>query len=549
MKRIVSFLLVSTLSLTMLLTGCGSNKQPDTEQGNSATSDITSEELSFPLKKKATLRFVTQSSPIAPADPNDKLIFKRLEEKTNVHIEWQNIPNTDYGEKKNLILASNDLPDAFFDAGFSDYEILKYSEDGTIVAVDELVDKYMPNLKGIYGKYPDYKAFTTAPDGHMYSYPWIEELGSGRESIHSVDDFPWINKAWLDKLGLKMPETLADLENILIQFKEKDPNGNGKKDEFPMTFVNGMGAEDMYFLYGSFGTGDNWHHMVVSNDKKVIFTANKPEWKEATKYFHEWFKKGLIDKEAFTQDYNTMKSRAANDIFGLFFTWDGENITRGTKIVNQFTLMPALTGPTGKKNVTRTNNFGLDRGRFVITKVNKNLPLTAKWVDQCYDPAQSVQNNWGTYGEGNQIFTLKDNGFLQHTDLEKINVAPVDIRQKTSVAGPLAILNEYYGKVCTLPPDAALRLKQMKEIMAPDMQAEYNYPRVFFSKEEMDMVGRISLDRSEIKQYIEKKRAEWLLKGGIDEQWDEYVAQLDKLGIKKVFDTFQKAYDRYNEVK
>ena len=26
----------------------------------------------------------------------------------------------------------------------------------------------------------------TAPDGHIYSFPWIEELGSGKEAIQAV---------------------------------------------------------------------------------------------------------------------------------------------------------------------------------------------------------------------------------------------------------------------------------------------------------------------------------------------------------------------------
>ena len=78
----------------------------------------------------------------------------------------------------------------------------------------------------------------TAPDGHIYSFPWIEELGAGKESIHSVNDFPWINVEWLNKLGLKMPTTTEELKQVLIAFKTKDPNGNGKADEIPMSFIN-----------------------------------------------------------------------------------------------------------------------------------------------------------------------------------------------------------------------------------------------------------------------------------------------------------------------
>ncbi len=40
----------------------------------------------------------------------------------------------------------------------------------------------------------------TAPDGHIYSFPWIEQLGAGKEAIQAIGDIPYINKKWLDYL-------------------------------------------------------------------------------------------------------------------------------------------------------------------------------------------------------------------------------------------------------------------------------------------------------------------------------------------------------------
>ncbi|GAA3334513.1 hypothetical protein GCM10020331_102760 [Ectobacillus funiculus] len=68
-------------------------------------------------------------------------------------------------------------------------------------------------------------------------------------------------------------------------FKTKDPNGNGKADEIPMSFIINKGGEDLAFLFGSFGLGDNWDHTVVSNDGKVMYTAADPGYKEAMKFF------------------------------------------------------------------------------------------------------------------------------------------------------------------------------------------------------------------------------------------------------------------------
>ncbi len=62
----------------------------------------------------------------------------------------------------------------------------------------------------------------------MYSMPDINDC------YHcSLSHKAWIYQPWLDKLGLKIPTTTDELEQVLLAFKDKDPNGNGKADEIP----------------------------------------------------------------------------------------------------------------------------------------------------------------------------------------------------------------------------------------------------------------------------------------------------------------------------
>ncbi|MEK1830296.1 extracellular solute-binding protein [Priestia megaterium] len=159
-------------------------------------------------------------------------IFKELEKRTNVHIKWKNIPGDGYQEKKNLMLASGDLPDAFYSSGFSDSDIVKYGQNGTIIPLEKLIKDYAPNLKKRLEERPELKKIITAPDGHIYSLPRAEEMGLVEFPNEQV-----INKKWLDKLGLPVPKTLEEYHQALKAFKEQDPNGNGKQDEIPMSFT------------------------------------------------------------------------------------------------------------------------------------------------------------------------------------------------------------------------------------------------------------------------------------------------------------------------
>lgn len=527
---------VIVLASTIVLGACGS-------KNTVSSPDYELKKVSFPLKDKVTLKFMTSSSTLAPKDPNQKLILKRLEKETGVKIEWTNY-QSDFAEKRNLDISSGDLPDAIHNDGASDVELMSWAKQGVIVPVEDLIKKYMPNLQKVLDEKPEYKSMITAPDGHIYSFPWIEELGVGKESIHSVNDMAWINKAWLDKLGLKMPQTTDELVKVLEAFKTQDPNGNGKADEIPMSFINKPGNEDFKVLFGSFGEGDNDDHLIVSNDNKVDFTADNDSYKEGVAFMRSLQEKGLIDSEAFEQDWNTYIAKGGEDLYGVYFTWDKNNISKNK---SDYEVLPVLAGPNGQKNVTRTNNVGFSRDRMVITSANKNLELTAKWIDQQYAPLQSVQNNWGTYGDKKQqnIFAFdKNQKMLKHLPLE--GTAPTEIRQKTEVGGPLAILDSYYGKVTTMPDDAKWRLDILKENYVPYMKNKSIYPKIFMKEKDLDKIAQIEADMND---YIARKRAEWITKGGIDKEWESYKKELERYGLTEWLTIKQKYYDDYVKTK
>ena len=86
----------------------------------------------------------------------------------------------------------------------------------------------MPNLSAILEKYPQIKAAITQDDGKIYGLPAAEMMGTGATgaaddySIHSIQQFSMINKAWLDDLGLAVPETVEELRIALQAFKDND---------------------------------------------------------------------------------------------------------------------------------------------------------------------------------------------------------------------------------------------------------------------------------------------------------------------------------------
>lgn len=526
------------------LTACGGK---DSAANGKATQKPTQEatqepqqskEITFPLAEPATLSILTNAEATSTQNPAEKIIYQRIKEETNVDIDWTCYVKDQFIDKRNLVLAKGDgLPNIILNAEMGTLDLLKYGKQGIIVPVEDLIDKYMPNLKQVLDENPSYRKLITAPDGHIYSFPWIEQLGVGKEAIQAIGGMPFINKAWLDQLGLQMPTTTAELENVLTAFKEKIPNS------IPMSFRINGGNEDLGFILGSFGYGDNPDHVMVDENNKVFYSVTTEGYKEGIAWLHTLQQKGLIDPEAFTQDWATLVAKGKQDRYGLYFGWDNLGVP-GTAA--SYVPMPALKGPNGEANAPRqsgTADGGFQAGRAVITSSCENLELAAKWIDLMYAPLQSVQNNWGTYGEEGKdnIFDLTADNTLSHTPLDKLSVSPWEARCAQMVGGPLAVLNSYYGKYTTCPPDALERMGFVKSYV-PDMKYDMVYPNVFMSEEDAQQLTQYE---NGIKQYAEQKKAEWILKGGVEKDWDSYLQKLDQLGLGKYLELKQKYLDAY----
>lgn len=120
--------------------------------------------------------------------------------------------------------------------------------------------------------------------------------------------------------------------------------------------------------------------------------------------------------------------------------------------------------------------------------------------------------------------------------------APGELRQKTEVGGPLAILDEYYGPVTTMPDDAKWRLDLMHETYLDYITNDDIYPRVFMEEEDLDKIAQVEADMND---FIYRKRAEWIVNGGIEEEWDSYLAELNNYGLEELLEIKQKYYDQY----
>ncbi|MDO4331316.1 MAG: extracellular solute-binding protein [Eubacteriales bacterium] len=536
MKKITAMGLTAAMLLS--LTACGGS--------NGETASADAEQTSF--------KIFAGISALSP-DNSEKPLVKQLNEAMGVTIEWNCVSGDTLTEKKNLILnAGNDLPDALMAASMTDSELITGGESGLLIPLEDYInEETMPNLMKIVEKRPEMLASCTMPDGHIYGLPGISEMGFEYEDgntyyIGAIPQFTAINTDWLEAVNMEMPTTVDELHDVLKAFKDNDVNGNGDPtDEIPMSFIfpekNGAWCAGMSTFFAPFGCTDyQMDHRAIENGE-VYYQAASEEYKNAIAYYHDWFEEGLIDIEVFSQDSSQYiaKGNGEDARLGVFVWWEIPEVV-GAERAESYEYLPILDGPDGTHHVNLNEMGTTGHDTFSVTKACKNPELLLKWVDQRYDPIISMQCIYGPIGTY-WAEEPDENGCYSMRELEA-NETAGELKSKSEWLGPSEQLADDYGTYYYLEDRAQERLDDLNNFWFEYVDSTEYYPSVVYTAEEIEVIN----DKlSDIKAMTEEKTAHWLTEGGIEDEWEQYLADLDSMGLQDVIGAWQAAYDRYQE--
>lgn len=472
-------------------------------------------------------------------DPDQMELFKVLESETNVHLNFEAIAQAEWTEKISLMLGAGvDLPDALY-SGYSltGTELVTYGSQGMLLALNSYIDEYMPNFARVLEEHPEVKGAITAPDGNIYSLPFVRFDGLTGQIPSNM----FINQQWLDRLGLTAPTTIEELETVLTAFKEQDANGNGDpNDEIPMTFKFLGSQRDLGGLFGMFGYADNLyanqHHFVV-DDGKVVFVPTSDGYKEACAYLYDhFFSKGLIDLEGFTMDKATYNAQNQGEIanIGSFFAWNIFDL--GTTHMDEYTPLAPMKGPNGTTSWGYVTSAGIEPVGLVLTYSCKEPEYLLMWADKLYDYKYAMQMEYGVIG-----YCLVDNGDGTYSYAPTPDGMTYDefVFGSTYPDSHLALFRDFYDTMLPIPASAQAKDKINNEMYLPVATTKY-YPSLLFSADDND---RINLIGADIIAYAESMRAKWLAYGGVNEEWDAYVKRLASMGLEEYTKIYQDTYD------
>jgi putative aldouronate transport system substrate-binding protein len=300
-KKYAIIPLAVTMALSVVLGACG-NQSGGAQSGDSPKGSAASPGSSSSASDLKPYHLVMIFPGTAPKDlpaVQDEM-NKYLKDKINATIDIRPIDWGAWGNKTNLMFASNEQIDLMFTSSWMGLgqEVAK----GQIIPLDDLINKYGQGIKAVLdpavvqgGKI----------NNKIYAVVTNKEFAATKGIIMRKD---LVDKYHIDVSQLK---ELKDFEPVFETIKKNEPGVTPlqvKSSHSPSTEILGYGLFDM--LGDGPGVLDR-----KSKELKVIDMYETPEYMDYAKLMHKWFQAGYINKDAATQNDSEANAVKAGKAF------------------------------------------------------------------------------------------------------------------------------------------------------------------------------------------------------------------------------------------
>lgn len=549
-KRFIAILTLVCCS-SMLFSGCG--KKNETEEVAVITDENITAAGELPIvKEKITLTIgVPGSSFVEDYETNE--FTKFLEEKTGIDLEFYEFPSSGGSEKLNVMLSSNtELPDVVCGFNLARLTFLQYAKQGVILDLTKYMDEYgyWINEMKEQSAVENFDGWMTAANGAKYIMPICNEQVGNQYGGKA-----FINKKWLDKLGLEMPKTTEDFKKVMEAFVTQDPNGNGKADEIGFTgSKNGWNEKPANFLMNSFVFDNYMDGITLTADGKVGVNYMTDEYKDGLMYIADLAKSKALDVQCYTQDNNTLRSLCASEdvIVGAFASGspDGLFVDDISRLAD-YVPLPPLEGPKGVAYalyspieikcagfVTKYCEHPAAAFRLLDFMLSEEASIFSRYGVEGKDYKivdESVPCMFGDIGYKSKIMQITPYSAIQNSNWHQFNPTYLNDENSNSFAWSG---DEFDGEYIKAKALSSYLGKGPEKVLVTSM--------VVLSEDELKEYQDY---HTNIKEYINESVAQFVSGTyNFDKDWDTFKESLNNLGVERYVELLQSGYDRFRAV-
>lgn len=582
MKKKIHSIICIMIASMMVLSACGSQSTGSSnkaledstnaesrESGNTAASaegvfdeSGVSEEGQFPIVKDTIELTVMVPSSASIQDITTNDFTQWYEDKTNIKINWIVVPAESLADKVNISLSSGDMPDIYLDCNITQTQQSVYGSQGAFLPLNDYIEKYGAVYKDIASQINGLNEVMTMSDGKIYALPYVEKC------VHCENSSKmWVNKRWLDNLDMEIPTTVEEFENMLIAFKEQDPNGNGVADEIPMlTFEGGWHSDALSgwlinpFVYTS--PDDNY---VYLNDGKIELAYMQDGWKDAMKWLNSLYNAGLYyDQSLIMNNDQARQVATAEDGTALVgcFPNGVPNAVPGDAAEQwgDYIAISPIEGDAGRY-VTYAPYNQINPTKFVITSACKYPEAAFRWGVEQYNKDIWFMKAFGQEGTG-WVRVTPGEGDIPADAVDLNTGVPSEVATFADGIGWGDEQNYCWrgiGLRCDTPDAPSYRYNQYQ---IGDYESNMEYRLAFDTRDNMNpynpdismclpplvydeaQATEMANSQSVILSYVKETAARFIT-GDLDAEadWDAYLQELEVKGVTNLRDIYQAAYD------
>lgn len=457
-------------------------------------------------------------------DWNNNRFFDRMEEKTGITFEYQQVNDYDQwcGVKATYASGETAMPDVLFKAGLTPQETQEWFAAGKIIDLKPYLAEHAPNLSALLAAHPEWEKAITLPTGEIPALPQINQLQNNNAM--------WINRQWLENLGLSAPTTAEELTEVLRAFKTQDPNRNGKNDEIPLAFLT---MWDLKFLGHAYGMVANDFNVYLDESGTVQTTLDTDENYEFLTWLHQLWEEELLDHNGFTTS-DSVRAITDNDApitFGVMLAPTPLSLVPSVALEQYDLLMPMVYQG---KQVYRDLGGNVVRGAFAISSACENPAELVAWVDFLYTEEgcrlaqaglENVEYEWHEDGTWSWI---ADAQTVATTVLSEVTMSEGGVMPGIS---SVEFQRTYDEKETARAISSLIELKKLS--VEP-------YPLVWLTTEEQNTLAEL---QAKVGKYADLTMT-WFVTGDMPlnaDTWNDFCNTLTDMGVNDIVAILQNA--------